>query len=201
MRHCDVVLGFLVNRGNYGKTDISGLNAVQALITPGPMAQGGGTFALYVDSKANSEQRAALEAIFDGSTGGPPSMFAPMIATRLPTKSAPITFSIEVDYDITPLTNAIPLTSTIAVGNIQRYFSFDVDSNAVVTPSSTTCERLKPRRPPRELQEIFPRRKQEFGERNRHQPACHSQHGVQCELRGMNQLILRNLKQRVIAEQ
>ncbi len=93
--HCDVVLGFHVNRGNYGKTDISGLNAVQALITPGPMAQGGGTFALYVDSKANSEQRAALEAIFDGSTGGPPSMFAPMITTRLPTKSAPITFSVE----------------------------------------------------------------------------------------------------------
>src|SRR5882762_1529611 len=68
--HCDVVLAFHVNRGNYGKTDIAGLNAVQALITPGPMAQGNGTLALYVDSKANAEQRAALEAIFSGGAGG-----------------------------------------------------------------------------------------------------------------------------------
>src|SRR5436189_304396 len=78
--HCDVVLAYHVNRGSYGQTDISGLNAVQALITPGPMAQGGGTLALYVDSKANAEQRAALEAIFGGSSGGPPSLFGPMIA-------------------------------------------------------------------------------------------------------------------------
>jgi hypothetical protein len=93
--HCDVVLAFHVNRGSYGKTDISGLNAVKALTTPGPMAQGGGTVALYLDSKANAEQRAALEAIFDGSAGGPPAMFAAFIATTLPTKSAPITFSVE----------------------------------------------------------------------------------------------------------
>ncbi len=91
--HCDVVLAFHVNRGNYGKTDISGLNAVQALLTPGPMAEGGGTLAIYIDSKANDAQRAALEAIFDGSSGGPPSLFAPIISTRLPTKSAPITFT------------------------------------------------------------------------------------------------------------
>jgi hypothetical protein len=91
--HCDVVLAFHVNRGNYGKTDISGLNAVQALITPGPMAQGGGTLSVYVDSKCNAEQRAALEAIFGGSAGGPPAMFTPMISNVLPVKSVPITFS------------------------------------------------------------------------------------------------------------
>ena len=38
--HCDVVLAFHINRGSYGKTDLSGLNAVQAFTTPGPMAQG-----------------------------------------------------------------------------------------------------------------------------------------------------------------
>jgi hypothetical protein len=93
--HCDVVLAFHVNRGSYGKTDISGLNAVQALITPGPMAQGGGTLALYVDSKASAEQGAALEAIFSGAAGGPPAMFAPMISNVLPTKPVPITFASE----------------------------------------------------------------------------------------------------------
>ncbi len=62
--HCDVVLAFHINRGSYGKTDLSGLNAVQAFTTPGPMAQGGGTGGVYVDGRANAEQRAALEAIF-----------------------------------------------------------------------------------------------------------------------------------------
>ena len=33
--HCDVVLAFRIDKGNYGATDISGLNAAQALITPG----------------------------------------------------------------------------------------------------------------------------------------------------------------------
>ncbi len=90
--HCDVVLGFHVRHGTYGKTDISGLNAAQALTTPGPMAKGGGTLAVYVDSRGDTEQRAALEAIFGGRAGGPPSLFGPMVAHRLPTKAAQIEF-------------------------------------------------------------------------------------------------------------
>jgi hypothetical protein len=62
------------------------------MMTPGPMAKGNGTLAVYVDSRANDAQRVALEAIFTGAAGGPPSLFGPMIATRLPTKTAPIEF-------------------------------------------------------------------------------------------------------------
>lgn len=91
--HCDVVLGFRIDRGSYGKTDLSGLTAAQALITPAEMAKGGGTMAVYVDSRANPEQRAALETIFTGQAGGPPSLMAPMVAHRLPTKTAQIEFS------------------------------------------------------------------------------------------------------------
>jgi hypothetical protein len=91
--HCDVVLAIHIRKGNYGKIDISGLYAVQGLTTPGPMAQGGGTLAVYVDSRGNDEQRAALEAIFTGAAGGPPSLFGPMISTVLPAKSAQITFT------------------------------------------------------------------------------------------------------------
>jgi hypothetical protein len=86
--HCDVVLAIRIKQGNYGNVDISGLNAVQAVMTPGPMAEGNGTLAVYVDSRANDTQRAALEAIFTGAAGGPPSFFGPMIATQ----TAPIDF-------------------------------------------------------------------------------------------------------------
>ena len=44
--HCDVVLAFRIDKGNFGATDISGLNAVQAITTPGQMAQGGGSLAI-----------------------------------------------------------------------------------------------------------------------------------------------------------
>jgi hypothetical protein len=91
--HCDVVLATHVSRGNYGSVDLSGLNAVQALTTPAEMSKGNGTLAVYVDKRANDAQRAALEAIFTGNAGGPPSLMSGMIATRLPTKSAEINFS------------------------------------------------------------------------------------------------------------
>jgi hypothetical protein len=90
--HCDVVLGIRIAQGSYGAVDISGLNAVQAMTTPGIMTKGNGTLAVYVDSRANGTQRAALEAIFTGAAGGPPSLFGPMISTRLPTKTARIEF-------------------------------------------------------------------------------------------------------------
>jgi len=91
--HCDVVLAFHIKQGNYGKVDISGLNAVHALTTPGAMAKGGGTLAVYVDASASEEQRAALETIFTGAAGGPPSLFGPMIANVLPTKAVQISYS------------------------------------------------------------------------------------------------------------
>jgi hypothetical protein len=59
------------------------------------MAKGGGTLAVYVDSRAHDAQRPALEAIFTGAAGGPPSLMSGMISTMLPTKTAPILFNSE----------------------------------------------------------------------------------------------------------
>jgi len=92
--HCDVVLAFRIDKGNYGNIDISGLNAAQALITPGPMAQGNGTMAVYVDSRATPDQRDALESIFTGSAGGPPSMLAGVVSKQMPPKAVEIKFSM-----------------------------------------------------------------------------------------------------------
>jgi len=91
--HCDVVLATHIVKGNYGNVDLSGLNAVQALTTPGEMSKGGGTLAVYVDSRGDDHQRAALESIFSGNAGGPPSLMNGMVAKRLPTKPAEISFS------------------------------------------------------------------------------------------------------------
>jgi len=91
--HCDVVLAVRIERGDYDGVDLGGLNVVQALTTPGPMAQGNGTLAVYVDDRASAPQRGALETIFTGNAGGPPSLLAGMVTKRLPTKSVPIEFT------------------------------------------------------------------------------------------------------------
>ncbi|HUY19023.1 MAG TPA: DUF1326 domain-containing protein [Candidatus Binataceae bacterium] len=93
--HCDVVLAVHINRGRYGELDLSGLNSVQALSTPGPMGKGNGVLAVYVDSRGSAAQRDALQKIFTGGAGGPPSLFGPLISKQLPTKAATIDFTID----------------------------------------------------------------------------------------------------------
>ena len=46
--------------------------------------------------------------------------------------TSPAFFTIEVDFDITTLTNGIPVTSPILTGGVPRYFQFDVLTNSVV---------------------------------------------------------------------
>jgi hypothetical protein len=91
--HCDVVLATHISEGNYGNIGISGLNVIQALTTPAEMSKGNGTLALYLDDRADDTQRAALEAIFSGNAGGPPSLMNAMIAHRLPSKPAHIIYA------------------------------------------------------------------------------------------------------------
>ena len=46
--------------------------------------------------------------------------------------TTPVTFNIEVDFDITTLSNGVDQPGTILVGNQPRYYQFDVDTNAFV---------------------------------------------------------------------
>jgi hypothetical protein len=117
--HCDVVLAINITNGDCGGIDLSGLRAVQVLTTPGPMAQGNGTLAVYVDNRANDDQRSALEAIFTGRVGGPPSLLAGMVSRRLPTRSAQIDFTADgrrCQVSIPGITN-VTVEGVIGAGN------------------------------------------------------------------------------------
>jgi hypothetical protein len=93
--YCDVVLVFHVNDGKYGDTDLSGLNAILAIHTPGVMAEGNWTAALYLDAKGSPEQQQALGGIFGGQAGGPLGAVAPLIGQVLGAKSLPIEYRNE----------------------------------------------------------------------------------------------------------
>jgi len=44
-----------------------------------------------------------------------------------------VNFVLQVDYNITALTNGVPNTSTLAAGAVPRYFSYDISTNATAT--------------------------------------------------------------------
>jgi len=67
------------------------------LETPGPLAEGGWTFGIYLDEKGSSEAQEALANIFRGLAGGPISWFSIMIADYLGSKVVPITFETKDD--------------------------------------------------------------------------------------------------------
>ena len=89
---CDVAFGFHIEHGSYGDVSLDGLNAAVMAHTPGPMADGNWSVALYLDERADEQQRQALQAIFSGAAGGVMGSFAPLIGNVLGIKAAPITF-------------------------------------------------------------------------------------------------------------
>lgn len=93
--HCDVVVAFHVNSGNYGSLDLAGFNAVIAIYTPGIMSHGNWTVATYVDERAKATEQEALAKIVSAQAGGPLSRFAPLIAKRLPARAVAIDFQSE----------------------------------------------------------------------------------------------------------
>jgi len=92
---CDVALIFHIDKGNYGDVALDGLNVSVIVHWPGPMADGNGTAAAYIDERADDQQTAALGAIFTGVEGGPMAAFTPLISTQLGVKKVPIRYSIQ----------------------------------------------------------------------------------------------------------
>ena len=90
---CKVGMAFHIDRGGYGNLALDGLNAIVMVYTPGVMADGNWSVALYLDARADDRQRQALQAIFTGAAGGPIAALAPLISKVLGIKAVPITYS------------------------------------------------------------------------------------------------------------
>ena len=69
---CEGLGAWLIKRGNFGKVPLSGLALGFAARWPKAIHEGNGTACIFVDEKANSEQREALLTIASGQAGGMP---------------------------------------------------------------------------------------------------------------------------------
>jgi len=112
---CEVAFGFHIDQGSYGGVRLDGLNVAMAVRTPGPMAEGNWSAALYLDERADEQQREALQAIFTGSVGGPVAALAPLISTVLGVQTVEITFhkggkhrSVEIPRVMQLAVHAVP---------------------------------------------------------------------------------------------
>ncbi len=79
-------------QGHNGDVTLDGLTTGLLLETPGPLAEGGWTFAIYLDENGSPEADDALVEIFKGQAGGPISRFSIMISDYLGAKKVPITY-------------------------------------------------------------------------------------------------------------
>src|SRR3569832_453437 len=92
---CTAIVGWQVKRGYYGDVRLDGLNVAAGVYSPGHMKENDWSAALYVDDRANDQQRAALTQIFGGSAGGHPARIAEHIAQVKGVHFVPIAFETD----------------------------------------------------------------------------------------------------------
>ena len=77
---CTAIVGWQVMSGRYGDVRLDGLNVAAGVYSPGHMKELDWSAALYINERANAQQREALTQIFGGSAGGHPARIAEHIA-------------------------------------------------------------------------------------------------------------------------
>jgi hypothetical protein len=95
---CDGVLAFHIREGRYGDVRLNGLNLVLVGYFKGNIWAGAkATMGIFLDERADGQQREALQAIFGGQAGGWPGEFAKSFAEIRGVELAPIHFEIADD--------------------------------------------------------------------------------------------------------
>jgi hypothetical protein len=83
-----------IREGEFEGINLGGQNAVVGLHFPGPtLFDANGTGRVYVDESASDDQRAAIETILQGQSGGGMEVPASLVSKWLPSKSASISVS------------------------------------------------------------------------------------------------------------
>ena len=98
---CQAVFGMAIDEGRHGDTDLSGLNIAAVFRWPGPIHEGKGECAAFVDERASEAQRNALLTIMTGGDTDPFAtvfaVFASTIETMHPPGFVPIAFEVDIE--------------------------------------------------------------------------------------------------------
>lgn len=92
---CQGWAGVRIDRGQFGKTSLGGLNVAFLLDIPGTMARGNWTTAVYIDERATAAQFDAITAIFSGKAKGTTGLFSILVGNFLGAERAPVTYATD----------------------------------------------------------------------------------------------------------
>ncbi len=89
---------FRIQQGISDGVKLDGCTVIVGLDFPGPtLFDGNGTARLYIADEASADQRRELEAIFQGTKGGPLEIIAGLVTNWLPAQSTKIDLQEEGD--------------------------------------------------------------------------------------------------------
>ena len=98
---CKAIVGFRIDKGNYGDVPLDGLMAVNTYAWPGAIHMGNGAMQSIIDERANDAQRKALVAILQGEGAAPGTVMLQIYKAMCPTAHdplfKPITMIIDMD--------------------------------------------------------------------------------------------------------
>lgn len=97
---CQAVFGMAIDEGLHGQTDLSGLNIAAVFRWPGPIHEGKGECAAFVDERASTAQRQALLTIMTGGDTDPFATVFAVFASTIETMHEPGFVPIEFDVDV-----------------------------------------------------------------------------------------------------
>lgn len=134
--YCQAWAGVRIDRGNYGDTDLSGLNVGLLLEIPGLMARGAWKAAAFIDDRADDEAYNGLVNIFSGKARGTTGLFSVLVSEFLGAERAPVTFETEgatrrltvgkkIQGEVVPVRGADPARD-IVVTNSQYWMGPDI---------------------------------------------------------------------------
>jgi hypothetical protein len=89
-----------IDEGHHGDTDLSDLNIAAVFRWPGPIHEGKGECAAFVDERASETQRNALLTIMTGGDTDPFATMFAVFASTIETMHEPGFVPIEFDVDI-----------------------------------------------------------------------------------------------------
>jgi hypothetical protein len=98
--NCQAVFAVAIDDGFHGSTDLSGLNIAAVFSWPGPIHEGKGECAAFVDQRATDSQRSALLTIMTGGDTDPFATVFAVFASTIETMHEPIFVPIEFEVDV-----------------------------------------------------------------------------------------------------
>lgn len=97
---CKAVLGFVIEEGRHGDTDLSGLSMAGIVAWPGAVHEGHGHIIPIVDERADAKQREALLRIMSGQDTVEGATVFQVFSTTYEKIEEPVFAPIELEIDI-----------------------------------------------------------------------------------------------------